>query len=38
VIEPPLEFTIALTLPAPDMGRRIILEELARGIIDRLYR
>ncbi len=36
VIEPPLEFTIALTLPAPDLSRRIILEELGRGVIGRL--
>ncbi len=36
VIEPPLDFTIALTLPAPDLTRRIILEDLARGAIDRL--
>jgi hypothetical protein len=36
VIEPPLEFTLVLTLPARDMARRIPLEELARGVIDRL--
>lgn len=36
VIEPPLEFTFALILPTPDIERRVILEELARGVIDDL--
>ena len=36
VIEPPLEFTISLLLPAPDNVRRISLERLARQVIERL--
>lgn len=36
VIEPPLEFTISLLLPAPDEVRRISLERLARQVIARL--
>jgi len=36
VIEPPLDLTIALELPAPDGTRRIILESLGRSVIDRL--
>jgi len=36
VIEPPLELTLALTLPATDMMRRIPLEELARDVIANL--
>lgn len=34
VIEPPLEFTLALLLPAPEMARRLSLEELARSAVD----
>jgi hypothetical protein len=36
VMEPPLEFTLALTLPTPDLERRVVLEELARSVIDDL--
>lgn len=36
VIEPPLEFSIGLALPAAEDTRRIVLEGLARGAIERL--
>jgi hypothetical protein len=36
VIEPPLEFTITLLVPAPDAARRVVLERLARAVIERL--
>ncbi|HEX6140564.1 MAG TPA: DUF3558 family protein [Candidatus Limnocylindria bacterium] len=36
VIEPPLEFSISLALPAGENARRIALEGLARGAIERL--